>query len=124
MRNKHKTTVYFDGSCPLCVKEIAIYKNSKATDVAFIDVSAHDFVPSDDLNQSQAMARFHVRKPDGTLLDGGQAFVALWAETPGFKWLASLFQSTLMVRLADIGYNQFLKIRPALQWLLGKRNQL
>lgn len=123
MSNKNKTTVYFDGSCPLCVKEIAIYKNRKATDVAFIDVSEHNFVPSDDLGRSQAMARFHVRKQDGTLLDGGQAFIALWAETPGFKWLASLFQTPLMVRLADLGYNQFLKIRPALQWLLGKRNQ-
>lgn len=115
-----QTTVYFDGSCPLCVREIAIYKNSKSTDVAFIDVSAVDYADND-LDQAKAMARFHVRQADGTLLDGGEAFIALWAKTPGFKWLAALFKPSFMVKIANVGYDKFLRIRPAIQWLFGKR---
>lgn len=115
-----QTTVYFDGSCPLCVREIAIYKNNKSAEVAFIDVSAVDYA-DDDLDQAKAMARFHVRQADGTLLDGGEAFIALWEKTPRFKWLAVLFKPLFMVKIANVAYDKFLKIRPAIQWLFGKR---
>ena len=38
--------------------------------------------------REQLLARFHVRGRDGALLSGAQAFLALWAALPGWRWLA------------------------------------
>jgi hypothetical protein len=36
------------------------------------------------------LARFHVQRPDGQLLSGAQAFLALWTALPGWRWLARI----------------------------------
>jgi predicted DCC family thiol-disulfide oxidoreductase YuxK len=65
--------------------------------------------------REQLLARFHVRGSDGQLLSGAQAFLALWAALPGWRWLA------LAGRLPGAGwamerlYRVFLRWRPALQ---------
>ena len=79
-------TVYFDGSCPLCQREIALYcRNPASQAFAWVDVSQPAAL-GEGLNCAQAMARFHVRTADGHLFDGAAAFSQLWRRLPG--WLA------------------------------------
>ena len=70
-------TVYFDGSCPLCRAEIAIYRRlpeSQAMD--WVDVSAGQDLGG--LTCQQAMARFHVRDSQGRMFSGAAAFSQMW----------------------------------------------
>ena len=37
---KKNLTVYFDGDCPMCSREVSVYKNKKgAADIYWIDVT-------------------------------------------------------------------------------------
>ena len=71
-----RSTVDFDGSCPLCRAEIGYYRRKDHSGaLCFVDVSdPHALVP-DGLSQRRAMERFHVRAGDGALLSGAAAFV-------------------------------------------------
>lgn len=127
MKKDTKTTVYFDGSCPLCTAEISVYRE-RGTELEFVDVSRTDIASPADLPQEKAMKRFHVRRKDGTLLDGGDAFVELWSLTPGFKLLARVFRLPGLKLFANLGYNGFLYIRPVVQklfvWLQSSKQQI
>lgn len=109
-------TVYFDGSCPLCSREIALYKRARgANTVVWHDVSkVKDGLVSPDLTASEAMARFHVRRKDGHLVSGAAAFGHLWTALPGFRLAgrAALFPPVTFV--LERLYRLFLPIRRAM----------
>jgi len=112
-------TVYFDGDCPLCRREIAFFQKRQAPGrIHWINIcdSSEDKL-GNDLNHCDAMRRFTVRKPDGSLLSGAPAFVEMWKLTPGFSWLGYIGQNRLIGILLEILYRGFLKIRPRLQRL-------
>lgn len=114
------TTVYFDGACPLCRREIAFYQGRRgADDVQWVDVSRDDVVLPDGLTPDAARARFHVAAADGSLLSGGEAFAYLWTRFPSFRWAGKLASSRPMVWLLDHAYDVFLKFRPRLQRLFA-----
>ena len=81
--------VYFDGGCPLCRSEIAHYRKLDAAGrVDFVDLSSPAADTGPDLSREAALGRFHVRGRDGELESGAAAFVRLWKELPGWRWLA------------------------------------
>jgi predicted DCC family thiol-disulfide oxidoreductase YuxK len=77
-------TVYFDGACPVCSKEIAYYRGQVgAEDCAWIDASSCDESQlGAGLTRAEALKRFHVRTADGALVAGVQGFAALWKVLP------------------------------------------
>ncbi len=108
-------TVYFDGSCPLCSAEIGHYASREGGErLNFVHVSARGGAPGPDLSCADAMRRFHVRLPDGTLLSGARAFVAIWRTLHGWRWAARLADLPGMTPLLELGYRLFLPVRPAL----------
>jgi predicted DCC family thiol-disulfide oxidoreductase YuxK len=111
-------TVLYDGACPLCRREIGVYRNLRSeTSVFFADVSdASVSLPSGTTRQ-QLLARFHVQRQDGELLSGAQAFLALWAALPGWRWLALAGRVPGVGWLMERAYRLFLRGRPALQRL-------
>jgi predicted DCC family thiol-disulfide oxidoreductase YuxK len=114
-------TVYFDGSCPLCAKEIQIYQGRvKPGLVNWMDVSAQDFDPPEGKSVDELMARFHVRTIKGQWLIGAPGFIALWRVTPGFRILGYLTSIPPAPQILDLGYRGFLKIRPRLQKLIRR----
>jgi predicted DCC family thiol-disulfide oxidoreductase YuxK len=109
-------TVLFDGACPLCRREIGLYRGlPSSTPVCFADVSdAAQPLPSG-TTREQLLARFHVRAADGRLLSGAQAFLALWDTLPGWRWLARIGRLPGVAWLMERVYRLFLRLRPALQ---------
>ena len=110
-------TVFFDGSCPLCRKEIGFYRRKRGADrIDWVDVSA---VARGDvatgLSCDQAMRRFHVMTPAGRLIDGGHAFAVLWAALPGFRWVGKVMGLPGLRHVLNLAYDAFLPVRPALQ---------
>lgn len=112
-------TVLYDGACPLCRREIGVYRSLQPLrpdgPVCFADVSdAATALPSG-VTREQLLARFHVRARDGQLLSGAQAFLALWAALPGWRWLALVGRLPGAAWAMERGYRLFLRLRPTLQ---------
>jgi predicted DCC family thiol-disulfide oxidoreductase YuxK len=112
-------TVLYDGACPLCRREIGFYRSLKPLHpdqpVCFADISepAQSLPPN--TTREQLMAHFHVRRSDGQLLSGAQAFLALWAVLPGWRWLAMAARLPGVACAMERAYRVFLRWRPTLQ---------
>lgn len=109
--------VYFDGSCPLCRREIDFYRRRQGADaINWIDVSAADYSGGDGAPEADvAMKRFHVRRADGTLVSGGVAFAELWAALPALRPIGILFRCPPFSWAIALGYRAFLPLRPWFQ---------
>ncbi|MCZ8132795.1 MAG: DUF393 domain-containing protein [Steroidobacteraceae bacterium] len=106
-------TVYFDGDCPLCSREIASYRGQRGADeIAWVDVArcaGEALGPG--LDRGAALARLHVRRADGSLVDGAAAFTTVWDRLPGYRWLARLAALPGMLPVLEALYSGFLRIR-------------
>lgn len=103
-------TVYYDGACPVCSREIGFYQKRTGADVSYCNV-AGESRPAPDLDRDAALQRFHVRLANGALVSGAAAFLALWAATPGFRLPARLLSAPPVVASLDFAYGGFLKLR-------------
>ena len=109
-------TVLYDGTCPLCRREIGIYRGLQPnTPVCFADVADATLPLPPGTTREQLLARFHVRDRDGELLSGAQAFLALWAALPGWRWLALAGRLPGAAWAMERSYRLFLRWRPTLQ---------
>ena len=112
-------TVLYDGACPLCRREIGLYRGLRPMrpemPVCFADASDAALPLPPGATREQLLARFHVRGRDGQLLSGAQAFLALWAELPGWRWLARVGRAPGASWAMERTYRLFLRARPMLQ---------
>ena len=112
-------TVLYDGACPLCRREINVYRGLQPLQadapLCFADVNDTTVPLPPGTTRAQLLARFHVRGPDGELLSGAQAFLALWAALPGWRWLALAGRLPGVAWGMERGYRAFLRARPMLQ---------
>jgi len=117
-------TVYYDGACPLCRREIGFYRRRRgAAALRWVDVSAagaQAALPAA-LSREAALRRFHVALPDGRLASGGAAFAELWAALPGLRLAGRLCRRRPLVDALELAYRGLLPLRPPLQRLLGAR---
>ena len=116
-------TVFFDGSCPICSKEINFYKmRAGADELSWVDVSDEEIpIPIQTRSREELMARFHVLSSSGELVSGGAAFAELWASLPAFKIFGKIFKLPILRYLIDVGYDIFLTLRPKFQNLFHKK---
>ncbi len=118
---ERKTTVFFDGSCPLCSREIRFYQN-KDTEQQFrwLDVAAemNGDLPAD-LSRDMALKRFHVETESGELLSGAPAFIHLWSKIPKLRILGWMGRSRPVMWFLDWAYDFSLRLRPTLQRLMN-----
>jgi predicted DCC family thiol-disulfide oxidoreductase YuxK len=109
-----KPSVYFDGGCPLCRREIQAYQRADGAD-AYAWVDASQCSPEqlgDGLRRPEALAVLHVRQADGRLLLGVDAFIAIWQGLPQWRWLARVAGLPGVKSALKIGYALFLRLRP------------
>ena len=112
----HKLTIWFDGSCPLCDREIRLMKRlDRRGAINFVDVAASDGVHCP-VDRAELLARFHARE-NGVLLSGAGAFAAMWRAIPLLRPIGLLARIPLVLNLLERLYLAFLKIRPRLQRL-------
>ncbi len=117
MASDSMLTVFYDGACPLCRREIAFYQRKQGAErVRWVDVcDAGCAALPPQLSRSEALRRFHVRDEEGRLLSGGSAFAALWKALPGFRPLGLFFSAAPLTWILERAYRVFLRIRPRLQ---------
>ena len=115
-----KSTVYFDGNCPLCRAEIAHYRGAdRGGALCFIDVAEKETNLPNGLTRQQAMKRFHVQAADGQLLSGAAAFVEIWSRLPRWRWAARVAALPGAMAALELGYRSFLPVRPLISHLFG-----
>lgn len=116
-------TVWFDGACPLCQREIALLQRlDRRGAVAFVDLA--DGATACPLDRETMLARFHARIGDGPLLVGADAFAAVWRAIPLTRPLGLIARWPPCAALLARAYEWFLRHRPRLQALcrgLGPR---
>ncbi|MCJ7800373.1 MAG: DUF393 domain-containing protein [Polaromonas sp.] len=86
-------TVLCNGACPLCRREIAVYRDLQplqpSSPVCFADISNTAVPLPAGTSREQLLARFHVQGRDGQLLSGAQAFWPYGLPCPagaGWPW--------------------------------------
>ena len=111
-----KVIVWYDGACPLCIREIAFMRRlDSRSAIDFLDIAPTDAVCP--LDRQLMLARFHASE-DGVILSGAAAFAAMWRAIPLLKPLGYLARNAVILDILERLYLRFLKIRPHLQKLL------
>jgi predicted DCC family thiol-disulfide oxidoreductase YuxK len=106
-------TVWFDGSCPLCSREIvAMRRLDRREAIAFVDVGQAGAVCP--IDRDVLLTRFHARETGGPLLSGASAFAAMWRAIPLLRPLGLLARNALVLWMLERLYRGFLRIRPVL----------
>lgn len=110
-------TVWYDGACPLCTREIALMRRlDRKTRIRFVDVA--DPSSSCPLDRGELLARFHAEE-QGRMLSGAAAFAAMWRAIPVLRPIGLLARYRPVERLLERLYLHFLRWRPALQRRFG-----
>ena len=112
------TTVWFDGDCPLCVREIALIRRlDRAGRIDFVDLSLGEGCVPD---RRAMLARFHAQETGGPTMSGAAAFLLMWRAIPSLRPLARLAQAPGVLWLMERAYRGFLRLRPFLQALVRR----
>jgi predicted DCC family thiol-disulfide oxidoreductase YuxK len=111
-----QVTVWFDSSCPLCQREIALMRRLDSRGaINFID--AFDPQGNCPIDRAELLARFHAEEA-GKLLSGAAAFAAMWRAIPVLRPLGLLAGWKPLTPVFEAAYRGFLRIRPRLQRLV------
>ena len=104
--------VFYDGDCPLCMREIHmlmrrdVHHRIRFTNIASADFDAafygRDF--------ASFMDRIAGRLRDGTWIEGVEVFRRLYSAI-GFGWLVAVTRVPGISQLADLGYRLFARNR-------------
>lgn len=111
-------TLYFDGDCPLCAREIKLLRRrASCARLLFVDISDPAFdAQSLGVSLDAMGAALHARFSDGTWVTGLDA--TLWSRRAAGMgiWAAPLSWRPLRP-LFNLGYRMFARSRPYLAWL-------
>lgn len=111
-----RMTVFYDGACPLCRREIAFYQRlDQPQRLIWRDVAQGADCP-DGYCSADLLARFHVLTTDGRMESGARAFAALWMALPApWPWFGRIAQWPGIAWLLEGAYRLFLPLRPLIR---------
>lgn len=111
-----RVTVWHDGDCPLCRREIALMRRlDRAGRIRFVD-GAQAACP---LDRQAMLTRFHAQEEGGPILSGAAAFAAMWRAIPLLRPIGLAARDARVLALLERAYVAFLRIRPRLQRWAG-----
>ena len=114
-----QVTVWYDGACPLCRREIGLMQrlDRKGT-INFLDAtSSLNFCPID---RADLLERFHAQE-NGVMLTGAAAFAAMWRAIPILRPLGLAARLPWVLAVLERGYRLFLQVRRQLQRFYATR---
>ena len=115
-------TVWHDGRCPLCRREIALMRRLDSRGaITFVDAS--DGASVCPIDRRELLARLHAEE-DGRMLSGAAAFAAMWRAIPALRGLGLAARNAVVLRSLEWLYRRFLRVRPGLQGLARRVERL
>jgi predicted DCC family thiol-disulfide oxidoreductase YuxK len=111
-----RTAIFFDGDCRLCSREIDTYRRARgAESLEFVDIADPHFDATRyGLERRRVRKHMHVRRADGSVAVGVEAFASIWDVLPGWRRLAKVIRLPGLNALARAGYVAFAEVRPYL----------
>lgn len=105
-------TVFFDGACPICEREIALMRRlNKRGLLNFCDFSRADYDPTlINLSPAELGRIIHARWSNGSIITGVDVFRAMW-EAVGLGFLAQLTRLSPVEPLVVKAYAWFARNR-------------
>ena len=102
--------VFFDGACPLCMREIQMLRRKdRKQRIRFTDIADRGFdAATIGIPWATLMDRIHGRLPDGTLVEGVEVFRRLYAAV-GFNSVVAATRLPLVAPLLELSYRLFAK---------------
>jgi predicted DCC family thiol-disulfide oxidoreductase YuxK len=109
---QYPLTVFFDGACPICTREIALMRRlDRRRQLDFCDFSAQEYdVASRGFSIEDLGTVIHARWADGSVITGVEVFRAMW-EAVGLGFLAKLSRLSLVEPLVLKAYAWFARNR-------------
>lgn len=104
--------VFFDGECPLCLREINMLKRlDKKQRIEFTDISLPSFnANAVGIPWPTLMDRIHGRLADGTIIEGVEVFRQLYSAV-GMSPIVALTRLPGIAQALNVGYKLFAKNR-------------
>lgn len=113
-----RLTVWFDGGCPLCTREIALLRKlDRRGRIHFEDISPPDAACP--IDRAHMLARFHAQEKGRSVVSGAAAFAAMWRVIPVLRPFGELARLPPLLWALEQLYLGFLRIRARLQQLFG-----
>lgn len=106
-------SVFYDGKCGLCAREIAFFRKRRAkTSIVWHDIARNpECLEGRGISQSEALMFMRVEDSDGRLYSGVDAFIVMWGQFRGWALLARLLALPGVYRLASHAYCTFARRR-------------
>ena len=106
-------TVFYDGKCSVCAKEIAYYRKIAADGIFdWQDITeCADGLKAEGISLAEGLKLLHARDADGTLCVGVDAFILIWRQLKRWRLLATFVSLPVIYKLADIAYHAFAERR-------------
>lgn len=100
--------VFYDGDCPLCMREIRmLMRKDKDHRIEFTNIAAPGFdAAAYGTTYAELMAKIRGRLPDGTWIEGVEVFRQLYAAI-GFRRLVAVTRVPGISQLLSLGYRAF-----------------
>lgn len=107
--------VFYNSACPVCNAGIKDQRRRMEAcgnkDAEWVDVHNNPDAASEvGHSLEEVRERLHVKEDSGKLNIGIDAFICLWQQTPGQRWLAKFFQLPLIRPLSRLAYNGFARL--------------
>ena len=102
-------TVFYDGKCGLCSKEIDYYRVVAPSKVFnWQDVTeTQEVLKAHGIGLSDALRLLHAVDGEGNVHIGVDAFLLIWRQLSGWRWLARLVSLPIVCSLAGLCYTLF-----------------
>ena len=106
-------TVYYDGKCGLCSKEINYYKTiAPPACFIWIDITQEpEKIISKGFKLSDGLEQLHVKDENHHFYKGIDSFIMIWRKLPYWKYLAIIASLPIIKQLASLCYTIFAKWR-------------
>ena len=108
-QSKNMITVFFDGKCGLCSKEINYYRKI-APDGIFIwqDITkSADDLKANGISLSEGLKLVHTKDIDGKFYVGVDAFILIWKQLKGWHLLAIFVSLPIIKQIINFAYRIF-----------------
>lgn len=116
MQDSYPLTIFYDGSCRICEREMRAYRRSNPLKrLVFVNISNSCFDAAEyGVARQDFIARLHVCDAQGQFYTGVDAFLAIWRAYPDrsfYSLIGRVISFPPVLFFARIGYSLFARYR-------------